>query len=393
MFPNLYFVIEGLFGVKPPQFFSIVQTFGLFLAISFILAGVALSYEMKRRTALGQFKPVTREKVISKTPSIPDLLLNMLIGFLLGFKLIYAIQNSDKVLEDMSGFLLSGTGNWVGGLLGAVLLSGWVYWENSREAKKYKDVDKIKVKMQPNEFVGDILIVAAISGIIGAKLFAMVEYPIEQWTLDNLLSGSGLAVYGGLIMGFFAVAIYIRRLGFKPIYMVDAAAPSLLLGQGLGRFGCHFSGDGDWGIVNTNPKPVSWLPDWLWSYTYPNNVNGKGDLIPDCPGQFYTDDYCYELPEGVYPTSPYEIIMLVGLFAIFWLVIRHRVKAPGVIFSLYLILSSIERFLIEFIRVNDKYMFNLSQAQIIAVVLMLIGVVGIFYFNNQYKKSRGVATS
>ena len=387
MFPNLYFVIEGLFGVKPPVFFSIFQTFGLFLAISFILAGVALSREIKRRTGLGQFEPVKREKAISKTPTIPDLLLNMLIGFLIGFKILYFIQHSD-VMEDMSGFLLSSTGSWVGGLIGAVLLSGWIYWEKQRELKKYKGADKVKVTLQPQEFVGDILIVAAISGIIGAKLFAMVEYPIDQWTLANLFSGSGLAVYGGLIVGFFAVFVYVRRLGFKPIHMIDAAAPAMLLGQGLGRFGCHFAGDGDWGIVNLNPKPVSWLPDWLWSYTYPNNVNGVGNLIPDCPGQYYTDQYCYELPEGVYPTSPYEIIMLVGLFFIFWLIFRHRIQAPGVIFSLYLIFSSLERFLIEFIRVNDKYMFNLSQAQIIALVLLLLGVVGVFYFNSQHKKSK-----
>ena len=394
MFPNLYFIIEGLFGIQPSPIFSVVQTFGLFMAVSFICAGIVLVRDMKRRTALGQFSPVVRDKVITGNPTVSDLLVNALIGFIVGFKLLYIAQNSSEFIENAPDTLLSTKGSLVGGVLGALALAASKYWEKRQEAKKYNATDKktIKEAIQPSDYVGDILIVAAISGLIGAKLFAVIEYPEELMKdpVGQLLSGSGLAIYGGLIGGFFGVFLFIRRLGFDPLHMMDTAAPAMLLGQGVGRIGCHLSGDGDWGIVNTNPKPFSWLPDWMWSYTYPNNVNGTGVLIPDCKGTFYTDNYCYELPEGVYPTSVYEIIMLVGLFALLWFVFRHKFKTPGVLFSWYLILSSIERFLIEFIRVNDRYMFNLSQAQIIAIVLFLLGIVGIFYFKRRHENSINV---
>ena len=65
--------------------------------------------------------------------------------------------------------------------------------------------------------------------------------------------------------------------------LADATAPGLLLAYGIGRIGCHVSGDGDWGIPNTLPKPgwLSWAPDWIWAYAYPNNVNRVGIRIPN----------------------------------------------------------------------------------------------------------------
>jgi hypothetical protein len=77
-----------------------------------------------------------------------------------------------------------------------------------------------------------------------------------------------------LIVAGIAVAIYARRKKIPFLHLADATAPGLILAYGIGRIGCHVSGDGDWGIVNTAEKPgwLSWLPDWAWSYDYPNNV-------------------------------------------------------------------------------------------------------------------------
>ena len=58
--------------------------------------------------------------------------------------------------------------------------------------------------------------------------------------------------------------------------------PSLILAYGIGRAGCHFSGDGDWGIVASNQPDWWFLPDWMWSYNYPNNVINEGIPIPGC---------------------------------------------------------------------------------------------------------------
>ncbi|MBK8832882.1 MAG: prolipoprotein diacylglyceryl transferase [Saprospiraceae bacterium] len=116
----------------------------------------------------------------------------------------------------------------------------------------------------PHHRIGDITILAAISGIIGARLFSIIESEenIKAFIkdpLDQLLSGSGLAIYGGLILAFITVYWYIYRKGMKPIHVMDAVAPALIMGYGVGRLGCQFSGDGDWGIVNTAPAPGWWF--------------------------------------------------------------------------------------------------------------------------------------
>jgi prolipoprotein diacylglyceryltransferase len=146
-----------------------------------------------------------------------------------------------------------------------------------------------------------------------------------------------------------------------------------MLAYGLGRIGCQVAGDGDWGIENTNPKPFNWLPDWMWSYTYPNNVNEAGVKIAGCT----ESKYCNELPVGVYPTPFYEIIVCLLLFVLIWSV-RKRLKTPGTLFAFYLILNGLERFFIEKIRVNtrlDIFGFHPTQAEVISTLLVVTGVV------------------
>ncbi|NJN77143.1 MAG: prolipoprotein diacylglyceryl transferase [Saprospiraceae bacterium] len=202
-----------------------------------------------------------------------------------------------------------------------------------------------------------------------------------------LFSGSGIAIYGGLLGGFISLFIYTKMKKINPLHLMDAGAPALLLGYGIGRMGCHFSGDGDWGIPNGNPKPLSWLPDWMWSYTYPNNVIKSGIPMENCQGLYYTDDFCNVLPQGVYPTSVYETMIMVVFFAIFWM-IRKRVKVWGLMFSFYLIVNGIERFSIETIRVNHRYesFLSLSQAQLVAVSFIITGLVTGFIFYKQHQK-------
>jgi len=158
----------------------------------------------------------------------------------------------------------------------------------------------------------------------------------------------------------------------------------MILAYAVGRIGCQMAGDGDWGIVNANPKPsfLGFLPDWMWSFGYPHNVEHAGIPIPGCMG-----DYCTVLSPGVYPTPFYETIMGLIIFFILWSM-RKKIHASGVLFCWYLVFNGIERFLIELIRVNIKYHFfgiDATQAQLIAPLFFLAGVIGIFYFNNKYK--------
>ena len=257
-----------------------------------------------------------------------------------------------------------------------IILGGWYYWRKKREA--LPQPKPTITEIFPHERVGDIAIVAAFSGIIGAKLFAVIESP-ETWAafLDNpiktLFSGSGLAIYGGLILAFMVVYAYVKKRNIKPIHMMDAVAPALFVGYAIGRLGCQFSGDGDWGIVNNLAQPGWWfLPDWLWSFDYPRNVLNQGEPIADCVGK-----YCRRLAEGVFPTPIYEFAMSMILAGILW-ILRKRIKIAGMIFFIYMIMNGFERFWIEKIRVNDKIpaVFNATQAEIIAVLIFFGGIVG-----------------
>lgn len=250
-------------------------------------------------------------------------------------------------------------------------------------------IKKIKTDIWPHQLVPNIILIAMLAGMIGARIFSILEYPDEfmndPW--GTIFSASGLTFYGGLILGSAAVLIYLWKHKIPIIPYIDAAAPALILAYGIGRIGCQLAGDGDWGIVNTNPVPgfLSFLPDWLWAYNYPHNVINEGINIAGC-----TSQYCYVLPSPVFPTPLYEVMMSAIIFLFLW-VIRKKIKVPGVLFSIYLLLSAIERFLIEKIRVDSEYHIGnmyIKQAEIIAFILFITGAILIFVFRNKYKKKK-----
>ncbi|MBL4657870.1 MAG: prolipoprotein diacylglyceryl transferase, partial [Flavobacteriales bacterium] len=171
---------------------------------------------------------------------------------------------------------------------------------------------------------------------------------------------------------------YAQKHGLGVIHMLDSAGPCLLLSYGVGRIGCQVAGDGDWGIPNDAPKPdwMSFLPDWVWAYDYPNNVLGL-----DLKTSFINDGYA-SITGNAWPTPLYESVVCILLFFVLWS-IRKKFTIPGMMFSVYLILNGVERFLVEKIRVNTVYTIfdaEITQAEIISTVLFLTGVAGIFYF-------------
>jgi phosphatidylglycerol:prolipoprotein diacylglycerol transferase len=213
----------------------------------------------------------------------------------------------------------------------------------------------------PPDFVANAWLIAFVSGIAGARLFSLLEYPREflAHPLAMLLSRSGFTAFGGLIVGLPVAAWYVRRKRVPLAPLLDAFAPALMLGYGIGRIACQVSGDGDWGIAVTGAGPA-WLPHWLWAQTYDGNIAGV--VIP---------------PPGVYPTPIYESLMSFAAFALLWKLRKHA-HAPGWLFGAYLLLAGVERFLIELIRVNTTYTLfgaQVTQAQIIASACVLAGIL------------------
>ena len=380
MFPTVSHFLNYLFGIDLPLPFN---TFGVFVALAFVAGYWAFSEEAKRKEALGLIKPTLRRITIGSPASTLSLFTNAFFGFLVGYKLVYALLNYKLFVSDSQLVLLSGKGNVLGGLMLAALFAYWEYKE--KEKSKSPKPKTVEVTVRPHELMSNLIVWAAVWGFLGAKIFDNLEHwdTFIQDPIGGLLSFSGLTFYGGLICGGAAVLYIARKNGIKPLHMLDIGGPGMMLAYSVGRIGCHLSGDGDWGIVNLNPKPFNWLPDWLWAYTYPNNVANEGVSIANCVGKF-----CNVLPQPVYPTPLYEVISAFLIFLVLWK-IRHRIKLPGMMFGIYLMFNGVERFLVELIRVNSKYTvsgISFTQAELISTLLFICGLaLVIFSIKNKEK--------
>ncbi|MES2756979.1 MAG: prolipoprotein diacylglyceryl transferase [Pseudomonadota bacterium] len=218
--------------------------------------------------------------------------------------------------------------------------------------------------MAPQEVVPNFAITVLIAGIVGARVFHILEhmdsFAADPWGM--IFSRSGLSVFGGLIFGAIAGVIFVRRWHLPVRPVLDAIAPALMLGYAIGRIGCQVSGDGDWGTAANMALKPDWLPGWAWAQTYTNNIYGEVIAAP-----------------GVYPTPIYETLMALACFALLWAIRKHPFKT-GWLFSVYLVLAGLERLLIEQIRVNPVFDFGAvqaTQAEVVAVALMVCGAVGI----------------
>ncbi len=241
----------------------------------------------------------------------------------------------------------------------------------SLELKRLQNSKVIQLPCSPSEFAQNLCIVSIFFAMLGAKIFYLLEYPREflQSPFEMFFSRGGWTIFGGLLFGFTVAIWFVKKRGHPAKVLCDAVTPVLFIGYAVGRMGCHLSGDGDWGIVaNLDLKP-QWWPEGLWAHPYTNNVIGV------------------QLEAPVYPTPLYEALAGVVLFLFFWFIRRHKFQ-PGWLFSLGLFFLGFERLLIEQIRVNVRYDFSfiqVTQAEIISVLLMTFSVVGIIRFMRKRK--------
>ncbi len=223
-----------------------------------------------------------------------------------------------------------------------------------------------------------IVAYVAIAGILGAKLWHVIDTPADRLT-SQILSNpgalidwirGGFAWFGGFVAGITTLLLLARHYRLNLLTMLDIASPAAAVGYAVGRIGCLISGDGDYG------RPTS-LP---WGMAFPNG------LVP-------TTTTCVQWGAAadcrVHPTPIYEFIAGMLIFWYIWRrgerALRHPL-APGVITGEFLMLSGLERFLVEFIRINPRVFLGMSNAQISALLTAIAGVILLLIVRRRFRK-------
>ena len=196
---------------------------------------------------------------------------------------------------------------------------------------------------KPTDWAYEMIFAGLVGGVVGSRL----DFVLQNWDdvsddlLGNLFSGSGLVWFGGFVGGAVGVVLWAWRRGFLGLQLLDVAAVPLTIGYAVGRVGCQLSGDGDYGVQSDLP----------WAMAYPDGTVATTD--------------------EVHPTPIYESLAM-GIIALALWRLRGRL-APGMLFALYLVLTGVERLLVEFIRRNDDVALGLTLPQVISVALIAVG--------------------
>ena len=213
-----------------------------------------------------------------------------------------------------------------------------------------------------------------LAGIVGAKLYHVLESPAVLFAdpRGTILSAYGFAWFGGLLAGFAVFALVASRIqrhanatathdanatahrNITFLEILDAGSPAAALGYGIGRIGCFLSGDGDYGIPTSLP----------WGMSFPNG------LVPTT--------------DRVHPTPLYELIVACAIAWFLWRlgaksIASVRRNPPGEVFAAYLVLTGVARFLVEFIRINPRSFFGMSNAQAAGAASAILGTCLWFY--------------
>jgi phosphatidylglycerol---prolipoprotein diacylglyceryl transferase len=218
------------------------------------------------------------------------------------------------------------------------------------------------------DYSSSVVIAAAVAGIVGSRIYAIAD-DLPTYLADPksmIFSGSGFVFYGGMIGGILGAYLVSRWYRISFAVTADMCAPALAIGQAIGRQGCQLAGDGDWGLPSKLP----------WAMAYPRAIVGwNADTV------LKLDDH-YRLVSGyfpgvrVHPAPIYETILYLGVFAILWSM-RKRSEPAGRLMYWYLLLAGFCRFMVEFVRINPRVFHGLSEAQLIAFAMMVLGAIAL----------------
>ncbi len=216
-----------------------------------------------------------------------------------------------------------------------------------------------------------------VAAVVGGIVGAKLWY----WVLNggSLFSRGGLVWYGGFVGGFLAVMLNGWRLKVPIRWTFHLCAPALAAAYALGRIGCF--------IVNDDYGRPTDLP---WGVKFPQG-------LPPSTAQNLQEQFGITLPPGtdpgavlaVHPTQLYEVVLMLLAFAVLWR-LRLRARPIGWIFGVYLVCAGLERFIIEIFRAKDDRFFGpLTIAQLVSIVLCVGGALILATFRTDDDLSPG----
>lgn len=240
---------------------------------------------------------------------------------------------TDPMIAQLGPFMPT----WYGLFVALAIAAGW--WLGMREARR-RGLDA--------EGMQAMILWGLLGGIVGARLFHVVD----RWDLyaDEPLSAlyvweGGLAVYGGLIGGVLAAVVYARVAGLPFWKMADAAAPGMILGQGLGRLACIPNGDA-----------LGAPTDVPWAFVYTNPAS----MVPQ-----------ELLGEPLHPYPVYELLFDFAVLGLLWK-LRGVYGSDGLLFLTYAGVYAAGRFLLTFFRTEQVWFFGLQEAQVVSVMVLML---------------------
>ena len=220
------------------------------------------------------------------------------------------------------------------------------------------------------EFSNNLFFWVIIVGVIGARLYYVV-FNFDMYS-GNLLSilkiwEGGLAIHGGILFGLIFTILYSKKYKIKPLLVIDIIVVGLIIAQAIGRWGNFFNGEAHGGITTLENLQDMFIPSFII----------KGMFIN---GNYYVPTFYFE-----------SIWCIVGF--IFLLIMKKRKYIKiGQLTSLYFIWYGIGRFFIESMRTDSLMLGNLKMAQVISIIMILIGIIMYIVlnrgskFNNLYNK-------
>lgn len=214
------------------------------------------------------------------------------------------------------------------------------------------------------DFMVNLLFLGVIIGILGARIYYVI-FNFDYYK-NNLIEifkvwNGGLAIHGGIIAGFITIAIICYKKKVNLLKILDYLVVGLVIAQAIGRWGNFFNGEAHGAITSLSYLESLHLPQFIIDGMYIN-------------GSYYTPTFLYE-----------SIWCLIG-FIIMIILRRKKFMKVGYLTSFYLVWYGVERFFVEGLRTDSLMFFSLRIAQLVSLVMIVIGIVIFIYSLKKSKK-------